>query len=118
MTMKALYRQQIAEREMFNYPPFHRVIRLQMRDHNAARVQAVAMQLQAHLKQVFGARISSVIIPPVERVQAYTIRELNLRIEQGANMAEAKRRLKEAIDHILSIPSNKNVKIIIDVDPL
>ena len=78
---EALYRQQTAEREMFHYPPFHRIIRMQMRDHNAARVQAVAMQLQAHLKQVFGARISSVIIPPVERVQAYTIRELNLRIE-------------------------------------
>ena len=115
---EALYRQQTAEREMFHYPPFHRIIRMQMRDHNAARVQAVAMQLQAHLKQVFGARISSVIIPPVERVQAYTIRELNLRIEQGANIGEAKRRLKESIDYILSNSSNKNVKLIIDCDPI
>ena len=115
---EALYRQQTAEREMFHYPPFHRIIRIQMRDHNAARVQAVAMQLQAHLKQVFGARISSVIIPPVERVQAYTIRELNLRIEQGANISEAKRRLKESIDYILSNSSNKNVKLIIDCDPI
>ena len=115
---EALYRQQTAEREMFHYPPFHRIIRIQMRDHNAARVQAVAMQLQAHLKQVFGARISSVIIPPVERVQAYTIRELNLRIEQGANIGEAKRRLKESIDYILSNSSNKNVKLIIDCDPI
>lgn len=115
---EALYRQQTAEREMFHYPPFHRIIRIQMRDHNAARVQAVAMQLQAHLKQVFGVRISSVIIPPVERVQAYTIRELNLRIEQGANIGEAKRRLKESIDYILSNSSNKNVKLIIDCDPI
>jgi primosomal protein N' (replication factor Y) len=115
---EALYRQQTAEREMFHYPPFHRIIRIQMRDHNAARVQVVAMQLQAHLKQVFGARISSVIIPPVERVQAYTIRELNLRIEQGANIGEAKRRLKESIDYILSNSSNKNVKLIIDCDPI
>ena len=115
---EALYRQQTAEREMFHYPPFHRIIRIQMRDHNAARVQAVAMQLQAHLKQVFGARISSVIIPSVERVQAYTIRELNLRIEQGANIGEAKRRLKESIDYILSNSSNKNVKLIIDCDPI
>ena len=115
---EALYRQQTAEREMFHYPPFHRIIRMQMRDHNAARVQAVAIQLQAHLKQVFGARISSVIIPPVERVQAYTIRELNLRIEQGANIGEAKRRLKESIDYILSNSSNKNVKLIIDCDPI
>lgn len=114
---QALYRQQIAEREMFHYPPFHRIIRLQLKDHNGARVQAAAEQLQAYLKQIFGSRVSAVIVPSVERVQAYTIRELTLRIEQGANIAEAKRRIQEAIDHIWSIPSNKNVKIIVDVDP-
>lgn len=103
---------------MFHYPPFHRIIRIQLRDHNAVRVQSVAIQLQAHLKQVFGARISAVIIPPVERIQAYTIRELNLRIEHGANIAEAKRRLKESIDYILSKSTNKNVKLIIDCDPV
>lgn len=114
----ALYQHQITERETFHYPPFHRIIRIQMRDHNAARVQAASMQLQAHLKQVFGARISAVVVPPIERIQAYTIRELNLRIEQGANLAEAKRRLKESIDYILSKTTNKNVKLIIDCDPI
>lgn len=114
----ALYQHQIAEREMFRYPPFHRIIRVQLRDHNAARVQTCAMQLQSRLNRIFGSRIAPVVIPAVERIQAYTLRELNLRIEQGANIAEAKRRLKEAIDYILSIPSNKNVKVIIDCDPL
>jgi hypothetical protein len=51
-------------------------------------------------------------------VQAYTIRELTLRIESGANIAEAKRRLKEAINRITSISTNKNAKTIIDVDPI
>ena len=113
----ALFKQQLKEREAFKYPPFHRIIRLQLRDHNAQRVQIAADQLQAYLKQIFGERISGVIVPSVERVQAYTIRELNLRIEVGANIIEAKRRLKETIDHIWSLSSNKNVKIIVDVDP-
>ncbi len=113
----ALFKQQLKEREAFKYPPFHRIIRLQLRDHNAQRVQIAADQLQVYLKQIFGERISGVIVPSVERVQAYTIRELNLRIEVGANIIEAKRRLKEAIDHVWSLSSNKNVKIIVDVDP-
>lgn len=89
-----------------------------MRDHNGVRVQTAATQMQTHLTRIFGSRVSAVIVPSVERVQSYYIRELTLRIEQGANMTEAKRRLKEAIDYILSIPSNKNVKIIADVDPM
>ena len=113
----ALYTQQIAERQLFNYPPFYRIIRLQLRDHNAVRVHRVATQLQTYLSRIFGPRVSGVIIPPVERVQAYTLRELTLRIENTASIAEAKRRLKECIEQIFSIPSNKNTKLIIDVDP-
>ena len=115
---EALYNHQIEERKMFNYPPFYRVIRLQMKDHNALRVHMVTTQLQAYLLRIFGDRVSGVIIPSVERIQAYTLRELTLRIESSANIEEAKRRLKEAIDRILSISSNKNVKLIIDIDPI
>ena len=115
---KALYEHQIAERQLFNYPPFYRVIRLQMRDHNAVRVHHVTIELHAYLTRVFGARVSGVIIPSVERVQAYTLRELTLRIENTANMNEAKRRIKEAIDHVWSMESNKNTKIIVDIDPV
>ena len=115
---EALYNQQIAERELFKYPPFNRLIRIQLRHHNAAQVQDSAMQLQAHLARIFGTRVSTIIVPSVERVQAYYVRELTLRIEHGANIAEAKRRLREAIDYIGSMPSNKNTKLIIDIDPL
>jgi len=115
---KALYDHQIAERKLFNYPPFYRVIRLQLRDHNGVRVHRVATELQSYLARIFGPRISGVIIPSVERIQAYTIRELTLRIEAGANMAEAKRRINEAIAYIYSMKPNKNVKIIADVDPV
>ena len=114
----ALYQQQMTEREMFHYPPFHRIIRLQLRDHNSVRLHRVATDLQAHLARIFGTRVSAVIIPSIERVQAYYIRELTLRIENHANIAEAKRRLKEAIDYIFSMKSNQNVKTIIDIDPL
>ncbi len=114
----ALYEQQIADRQHFNYPPFYRMIRIQLRDHNGVRVHKAASDLQSYLLRIFAHRVSGVIIPPVERVQAYTLRELTLRIESGANMAEAKRRVQEAIDHISSMKSNKNTKIIIDIDPI
>ena len=115
---KTLYEQQITERKTFHYPPFHRLIRLQLKDHNGVRVHSVATQLQTRLAQIFGKRVSGVITPSIERIQAYTIRELTLRIEAGASITEAKRRLQEAIDYVFSVPTNKNVKINIDVDPV
>ena len=115
---QALYNHQIAEREQFRYPPFYRVIRLQLRHSKQQLVHTTATQLQSHLMRIFGTRVSAVIIPSVERVQAYYMRELTLRIEQNANMTEAKRRIKEAMDYILSQPIYRNVKIIADIDPL
>ena len=113
---EAFYRAQIAERKIFRYPPFHRIISLQLRHHDASVVQQTAEKLHSQLAAIFGARVSGVIIPPVERVQAYYLRMLNLRIEQGANLTEAKRRLHEAVAYISSLPTCKSVKIIIDVD--
>ena len=115
---QGLYDHQIAERKLFNYPPFYRVIRLQLKDHNGVRVHRVATDLQTYLQRIFAHRVSGVIIPSVERVQAYSIRELTIRIESSANMTEAKRRLREGIEHIFSMKSNKNTKLIIDIDPI
>ena len=114
---EALYHQQITERQQFRYPPFHRLIRLQIRHTSERQVRQAADTLQQQLKQIFGNRVSGVVIPSVERVQAYHIRELNLRIEQGANIAEAKRRLRQTLDYTLSLPEFKTIKIITDVDP-
>jgi primosomal protein N' (replication factor Y) len=114
----SLYNHQIAERKMFNYPPFYRLIRLQLRHAKQQQVHLAAAELQTYLTRIFGPRVSGVIIPSVERVQAYYIRELTLRIEAGANIAEAKRRLNEAIEYIFSMKSNKNTKLIVDIDPI
>ena len=112
-----LYNQQIAERQLFNYPPFYRMITATIRHTDSRRVQTTAQVLQTRLKQIFGPRVSEVIIPSVERIQAYYIREINLRIENSAQVAEAKRRMREAIDYTTTQAACKGVNIITDVDP-
>ena len=113
---EGLYRQQLAERKLFNYPPFHRTICVQLRHAKAETVQAAAATLQVRLRQLLGPRVSEVVVPSVERIQAYHIRELNLRIENNSRIAEAKRLLGEAIRGVAATPEYKSVKIIVNVD--
>jgi primosomal protein N' (replication factor Y) len=114
----ALYEAQLAERELFNYPPFCRLIRLRIRHANNIRVHEATTYLQQYLQQVFGERVSAVIVPSVERVQAYYIREITLRIENNAHIAEAKRRLQQAITHLMTNSIAKGIQITIDIDPM
>ena len=113
---EGLYKQQIKEREMFHYPPFHRLIRVELRHHDRRRVEQATELLQQRLNRIFGSRVSAVIVPSVERVQAYYIRCLTLRMEQGVSLTEAKKRLREAITYVATMKANTNIKIIIDVD--
>ena len=114
----ALYEAQLAERELFNYPPFCRLIRLRIRHANNIRVHEATTYLQQYLQQVFGKRVSAVIVPSVERVQAYYIREITLRIENNAPIVEAKRRLQQAITHLMANSIAKGIQITIDIDPM
>ena len=113
-----LYHSQLTERELFRYPPFHRLICIQLRHHDALRTEAAAQVLQQRLALIFGNRVSVVVVPSIARVQAYHIRHIILRIEQGASLNRAKQRIKEAVDYAYAHKDAKGIQILIDVDPI
>lgn len=115
---QGLFNSQSAERKMFNYPPFQRLITLILRHRDVHRLETAATTLQARLQQVFGNRAGGVIIPSVARVQNQYIREIRLRIETTANIARAKSLLMEQIHYTLTLPECKGTTILPDVDPL
>ena len=112
---EGLYRSQVEEREMFRFPPFHRLIDIIVKHKNYAAAVRAAVLLHQRLKQAFGGRVSGVVVPSVARVQNTHIRMLHLRIENGANVVEAKRVLGEQIAYVQS--KEKSVVILSDVDP-
>lgn len=107
---------QLSEREMFHFPPFHRIISVVIRHRDEARTEAAAMALRERLYGVFQQRCSPVIVPSVARVQNVYIREIRLRIEAGSNFSLARRMLREQIDYILAQPDYRAVTILPDVD--
>ena len=115
---KGLYCQQIAERELFKYPPYQRLIMLNLRHRDLDRLNAAATLLQQRLQQSFEERVSGVIIPSVTKVSNQWIRQIRLRIETTANIARAKSILKEHITFILQQDNCKGTSIQLDIDPI
>ena len=115
---EGLFQTQIAEREMFHYPPFYRMIVLVLKHHNLSRLECAARVLQERLRQIFGERVSAVVVPQVSRVRNEYIREIRLRVEATANIRRAKQLLREQITYVQSLPDCKGTAILADVDPL
>ena len=115
---EGLYRQQIAERELFKYPPYQRLIMLTLRHRDLGRLDAAATLLQQRLQQSFGERVSGVIIPSVTKISNQWVRQIRLRIETTANIARAKALLKEHITFVQQQEKCKGTIILPDVDPM
>ncbi len=115
---EGLFQTQIAERELFHYPPFYRMTVLVLKHHNLSRLECAARVLQERLRQIFGERVSAVVVPQVSRVRNEYIREIRLRVEATSNIRRAKQLLREQITYTQSLPDCKGTAILADVDPL
>ncbi len=109
---------QIAERQMFHFPPFHRQVSIVLKHRDIDRVVAAADALQQRLCQIFGSRVSQVLTPTVARVQNLYIRQLYIRIEVSSNFALARKLIREQILCVQSLPACRGTIILPDVDPL
>ena len=115
---EGLYKQQIAERELFKYPPYQRLIMLTLRHRDLGRLDTAATLLQQRLQQSFGDRVSGVIIPSVTKISNQWVRQIRLRVETTANIASAKAILKEQILFVQQQDKCKGTIILPDVDPM
>ena len=114
---KGIYQQQVSEREMFCFPPFHRLMMITLRHRDERRLEHCSRVLMQALQDIFGTRVSSVITPQVSRRNNQYIRQLRLRVEQGANIRHAKQLLRECIHLVLQQTDCKGTVVFVDVDP-
>ena len=114
----SLYTQQVEERKMFHFPPFHRMIVLTLKHRDAGRLEAASQLLQAHMQETFGKRVSGVIVPSISRLQNMYVRQIRLMIEVGANINKAKDLLREQIRMVQQQANCKGTTIFADVDPM
>ena len=115
---QGLYAEQIAERKAFGFPPYHRMIMLTLKHRDMQRLTTASDLLQQRLQQVFGARISGVIMPSIARTQNMHVRQIRLTIEANANIARAKEMVREQIKLVLQHATCKGTIIQPDVDPM
>ncbi len=112
----AMYNTQMEERRMFAYPPCRRLIYVYMKHRQEPVLEHLAGEMAQLLRQVFGHRVLGPDLPPVARVQSMYIRKVFIKLETDANMAEARRRLREIQNYLLAKPEYRAAQLYYDVD--
>ena len=114
----ALYKDLIAERQVFHYPPYYRLIYVFLRHRQDTTVNTAAIEIGSRLRQWFGARVLGPDKPSVAKVKSQNIRKLVLKLENGIDMKKVREYLLMAQSQILADKRYTSLQIFFDVDPL
>ena len=114
----SMFKTQQIERQEFKYPPFYRIIEIELRHRDIQICKQSAHELANQLRAIFGTRILGPVEPPVSRIQNMFIRQIIIKIENEASPIRAKELIHAATDTLLSDNRFKAVRLSIDVDPL
>jgi primosomal protein N' (replication factor Y) (superfamily II helicase) len=111
------FREQLAERKAFRYPPYVRLIRITVRDKNRELARKAASELADNLRKKFGSRVLGPEFPVIGRIQNRFLMNILLKIEKGANLARARDLVKSDMDLVQARPEFRSCQFIPDVDP-
>ena len=113
---EAMYRQQLAERQAFGYPPFSRIISIYLKHRNDAVVDHAAHHLAALLRPHFADGMLGPDRPVVARVQMQYIRKIMLKVPLQFTPTSVRRTLLAARDVVHGFDVYKSVTIYFDVE--
>jgi len=114
----ALYKDLIAERQAFRYPPYHHLIYVFLKHRQETTVHTAAIELGSRLRQWFGGRVLGPDKPSVAKVKQQNIRKLVLKLELGIDMKRVREYLLMAQSQMLADKRYSSLQIYYDVDPL
>ncbi|MBM3433706.1 MAG: primosomal protein N' [Bacteroidetes bacterium] len=107
----------IRDRAEHHYPPFARMVRIEVRHRKESVARDVAHFLATQLLKALSGGILGPDAPPVARIQAMYRQHLWIKLPADGSVKATKRRLLKEIDGLIYHPHGRSVRVIVDVDP-
>ncbi len=115
---KDLYFTEMEERKNFSYPPFFRVINLDIKHKDPEILYNQAAYLASELRKHFGERVIGPETPLISRIRNYYIKSIMLKFEKdGVSVNKVKATIRDVITQFQTTKLSKGSIIQPDVDP-
>jgi len=112
-----MYNDEIAERLEFHYPPFTRLIFINVKHKDVNVLNGAAARFASMLGAQLGSRVLGPEQPLVSRIRNYYIRQIIIKSDKSTAIQKVKAILKQTIIDFNTENTFKGVIIQIDVDP-
>lgn len=113
-----MFMTEIKERKNYQYPPFYRIIKLDVRHTEMQTASDAATRLAILLRAQLGSRVLGPEPPLISRIRNHFIQTVTLKIERNnVSITRVKELINQAITQFSMEKQYKGVRISIDVDP-
>ena len=112
-----LYYDQLAERQMFRYPPYYRLIYVYLKHRKESVLDLAADTMATILRSGLGDRVLGPDKPPIARIQTLYIKKMIVKVEQNASMAKVRDYLLAVQRSIIEDERFRSLIVYYDVDP-
>ncbi|KAF0131028.1 MAG: primosomal protein N'' [Bacteroidetes bacterium] len=114
---KKLFLHQMSERKKFNYPPYYRIIMIQLLHRDNHLVNLAAYDLAKMLKTNPNYDLLGPEYPIISRIKSLYIKQIIIKFARSQNAAEIKKMVADHIYNLQTTENYKSVRVHIDVDP-
>ena len=112
------FRQLMAERQAFRYPPYTRLIYVFLKHKSDALVEIASNEMGSRLRHWFGTRVLGPDRPAVSRVKTLSIRKLVIKLELGIDADRVRQCLRLEQQQMMQDQRYASLQIYYDADPL
>lgn len=113
-----MYQEQLADRKQYHYPPYHRLIYVEMRHVKVEVVSAASDFLAERLRSIFGKRVLGPEFAPIARVRGQYHKRIILKLETGLSLPKVKAALRTEANRLQFHKDHRKVRVYFDVDPV
>lgn len=114
---ETMFRMLSEERKTFSYPPYCRLIRINIKHKDRAQLNIYADFLGKELKDIFGKRVLGPEFPIISRVQLWYIKTILIKIEKERPLERARRYIIGSVEKLEKLDGASSLRVAIDVDP-
>jgi primosomal protein N' (replication factor Y) len=112
------YLQEMPGRKEVGYPPFARLLRIELRHKERNFVEIESFRLERILRPHFGENLLGPDFALVARVRNQYRMQFLLKLSKQFPLQRLRDRIQQLVDHYYQTAPNKTLRIIVDVDPL
>lgn len=112
-----MYNEELAERKQFHYPPFTRLIFINIKHKDPDVLNVAAQRFATMLRLQLGSRVLGPEQPLVSRVRNYYIKQVIIKSDKETSIVKVKSVLKEVMLEFQTEKDFRSVILQVDVDP-